>query len=172
MLKVAITGHTRGLGAALFERFSVTDMVSGLSRSNGCDIRNIPKICEVVKDADIFINNAYDRYSQVDLLYAVYDMWKDQDKKIINISSMASEGIKSYLHPYAVHKIALDAAFKQIASQNNRCKVVNIKPSWIDTPRVERYTGAKICPNDLADLIYTIAMNELYVTEVKVLPNG
>jgi len=172
MIKVGITGHTKGLGAALFERFSVNCFVEGFSRSNGYDIRRFDQICDAVKDCDIFINNAYDRYSQVDLLYAVYDMWKDQDKKIINISSMASEGIKSYLHPYAVHKIALDAAFKQIASQNNPCKVVNIKPSWIDTPRVERYTGAKICPNDLADLIYTISMNEIYVTEVKVLPNG
>ena len=57
MPKVAITGHTSGLGAALFERFSVSDDVVGLSRSNGFDIRDINGICERVKDCDVFINN-------------------------------------------------------------------------------------------------------------------
>ena len=82
MRRVAITGHTRGLGAALFERFSVSDMVVGLSRSNGFDIRKIDKIIERIDECDVFINNAYDRYSQVDLLYAVYDMWKDKEKRL------------------------------------------------------------------------------------------
>ena len=44
MRRVAITGHTSGLGAALFERFSVSDMVVGLSRSNGFDIRRFDSI--------------------------------------------------------------------------------------------------------------------------------
>jgi len=168
MRRVAITGHTRGLGAALFERFSVSDMVVGLSRSNGFDIRRFDSICERVQECDIFINNAYDRYSQVDLLYAVYDMWKDEDKKIINISSMSSEGTKKYIHPYAVHKKALDAASDQIFCQKNKCKILNVKPSWIDTPRVKRFNTEKMCPQKLSSFIYDLTKTDLYIKEVKI----
>lgn len=161
MLKVAITGHTRGLGAALFERFSVNDMVSGLSRSNGCDIRHISKICDAVKDADIFINNAYDRYSQVDLLYAVYDMWKDQDKKIINIGSLASVGIRDSIKHYSIHKKALHHAHEQVAYQGNSCKSYIFNIGYIEDKAA-----------DVADLIYNTVNNNMYVGEVKVLPNG
>jgi hypothetical protein len=161
MRKVIITGHTRGLGAALFERFSVNDMVSGLSRSNGCDIRNIPKICEAVKDADIFINNAYDRYAQTDLLYAVYDMWRDQDKQIINIGSLACMGVRDRLQPYAIHKKSLHEAHMQIAYQNNLCKSYIFNIGYIEDKATQ-----------VADLIYNTVNNEMYIGEVKVLPNG
>jgi len=161
MLRVAITGHTSGLGAALFERFSVTDSVSGYSRSNGYDIRHIPKICEAVKDADIFINNAYDRYSQVDLLYAVYNMWQDQNKKIVNIGSLASVGIRDRLQPYAIHKKALYEAHMQIIQKQNNCKSYIFNIGYIEDKAAQ-----------VADLIYNTVNNDMHVFEVKVFPDG
>jgi short-subunit dehydrogenase len=161
MRRVAITGHTRGLGAALFERFSVSDMVVGLSRSNGFDIRKIDKIIERIDECDVFINNAYDRYSQVDLLYAVYDMWKDKEKKIINIGSLASMGIRDYLQPYAIHKKALHEAHTQIAYQQNKCKSYIFNIGYITDSQT-----------DVAELIYNTVNNKMYIGEVKVMPDG
>lgn len=161
MPKIAITGHTSGLGAALFERFSVSDDVVGLSRSNGFDIRDINGICERVKDCDIFINNAYDRYSQVDLLYSVYNMWKGKDKKIINIGSLATFGIRDELKPYAIHKIALQEAHYQVAVQLNSCKSYLFTIGYIENKNPQ-----------VAELIYNTVNNEMYIGEVKVLPNG
>jgi len=161
MRRVAITGHTRGLGAALFERFSVSDMVVGLSRSNGFDIRKIDKIIERIDECDVFINNAYDRYSQVDLLYAVYDMWKDKDKKIINIGSLSSIGVRDYLQPYAIHKKALHEAHMQIAHQQNKCKSYIFNIGYITDNQT-----------DVADLIYNTVNNKMYIGEVKVMPDG
>ena len=161
MRRVAITGHTRGLGAALFERFSVSDMVVGLSRSNGFDIRKIDKIIERIDECDVFINNAYDRYSQVDLLYAVYDMWKDKEKKIINIGSLASMGIRDYLQPYAIHKKALHEAHTQIVYQQNKCKSYIFNIGYITDSQT-----------DVAELIYNTVNNKMYIGEVKVMPDG
>jgi len=161
MRRVAITGHTRGLGAALFERFSVSDMVVGLSRSNGFDIRKIDNIIERIAECDVFINNAYDRYSQVDLLYAVYDMWKDKDKKIINIGSLSSIGVRDYLQPYAIHKKALHEAHMQIAHQQNKCKSYIFNIGYITDNQT-----------DVADLIYNTVNNKMYIGEVKVMPDG
>lgn len=154
--KVAITGHTSGLGKALFERFAIEYNVEGYSTSNGYNIRRIKPIIDAVKDCDIFINNAYDRFSQVDLLYALYSIWENYDKVIVNISSLAPDGLKEYPQPYASHKAALDNASRQLSAQMKRCRVINIKPGYIrdfDT---------------LADTIHTIVNIKSPIAEVKI----
>jgi NAD(P)-dependent dehydrogenase (short-subunit alcohol dehydrogenase family) len=95
-------------------------------------------------------------------------MWKDENKKIINISSMSSEGIKKYIHPYAIHKKALDSAFDQIVSQKSKCKIINIKPSWIDTPSVKTVDAEKMCPKKLSNFIYDLSNIDLNIREVKI----
>lgn len=159
MSKVAITGHTGKLGSALFARFSVMHEVEGYSRSNGYDIRRYDEIIQAAKHNDIFINNAYDRYSQVDLLYNLYKEWHNKDKIIVNISSIAPDGIKENLSQYASHKAALDNAHRQIAAKMNSCRVINIKPGYItefDT---------------LADTIYNIVHLKSPIAEV-IITNG
>ncbi len=70
-MKIAITGHTKGIGKALYNYFSeIGHEVIGMSRSNGYDITlNPDKILEQISSCDLFINNAYDgNSSQVELL--------------------------------------------------------------------------------------------------------
>ena len=45
---------------------------------------------DALKNCDVFINNAHQGYIQVELLNAVFEMWKDNpDKTIVNISSLS-----------------------------------------------------------------------------------
>ena len=157
--KVAITGHTSGLGKALFERFALDSTVEGFSSSNGYNIIQFKKVYEAAKHCDILINNAYDRYSQVDLLYYFYEQWEDQNKIIVNISSLAPDGMKPYPSPYASHKAALDNASRQLAAQMNRCKIINIKPGYIYQFDV------------LADTIHTLVNSKSRIMEV-LIANG
>ena len=99
-MKIAITGHTQGLGQAFFNHFQ-SHTVIGFSRSNGCNIANPAdrnKILDEIKDVDMFINNAYNNFddSQLQLLMNVYDIWKGTDKIIINISSRYTNGPEKY----------------------------------------------------------------------------
>jgi nucleoside-diphosphate-sugar epimerase len=59
IMKVAITGHTRGIGQALFNELTKKGhLVVGYSRSTGYDISEIDtqtKILEEIKDYDVFI---------------------------------------------------------------------------------------------------------------------
>ena len=58
-MKIAITGHTQGIGKRAYDRLC-PDII-GFSRSNGYDITNSgdqKRIIEESKDCDIFINNA------------------------------------------------------------------------------------------------------------------
>ena len=71
-MKIAITGHTQGIGQALatvFQQYG-HDII-GFSRSNGFDISNADSrraIIDQSQDADIFVNNAYHPTGQTSLL--------------------------------------------------------------------------------------------------------
>ena len=74
---VAVTGTSRGLGQDLARLFSQNNhTVVEFNRSNGYDIKQPDKIIKAVKDCDVFINNAYDGFAQVDLLYALVKAWE------------------------------------------------------------------------------------------------
>lgn len=88
-ITIGITGSTQGLGSALVREFSKHghDVIE-FNRSNGYDIKNPGPIVKDADHCDLFINNAYDGYGQVDLLYALVDQWEKQNNKfIINIGS-------------------------------------------------------------------------------------
>lgn len=69
-MKCVITGHTSGLGRAIYEHFLSIDWeVVGLSRSNGHDITlSQDEIVEIATGCDLFINNASYDTAQLDLL--------------------------------------------------------------------------------------------------------
>jgi len=151
-MKIAITGHTSGLGKACFDYYNdiPTIGVKGLSRTSGFDITDPTSIVTHISNFhyDVFINNAYDGFAQVNLLY---ELIKDFKGKIVNISSNSSDGIKNKVWPYSVHKSALDKASQQLF--HNGYDVTNIKFGWLDTDRVKHIDESKI---DLFDAVNTI----------------
>lgn len=91
-MKVAITGHTAGIGKRLIERLG-TD-ARGFSRSNGYDITNAAdrrRIIDESDDCDIFINNATAEFGQVQLFIELFKRWRNTNKTIINVGSRIAE---------------------------------------------------------------------------------
>ena len=89
-IKIAITGHTKGLGAEITKHFGKEHEVLGFSRTNGYDIKNPfdrKKILKASADADVFINLVHNYYHQTDLLLEFFQAWENERKLIINISS-------------------------------------------------------------------------------------
>ena len=114
-MKIAVTGHTKGLGKSIYDHFE--DSI-GFSRSNGFDITNedhYPKILEQVKFCDVFINCATDRFGQTELLFYIAHFWKG---KIINIGSQAKNSVLSgygeLCNPYSVELNVLAQASKRL----------------------------------------------------------
>ena len=129
MQKVAVLGHTSGIGKAIYKKFDRKNyQIIGLSRSNGYDIEeSISHILDAIKDVDIFINNAYAKEKNIQLLFDLYEIWKDQKKIIINISSNSSDFRPSKPRQYPIWKGALDEASNQLSYLDNPCKVINIR---------------------------------------------
>lgn len=171
-MKVAITGHSTGIGKSLYEILKLSDYeVVGFSRSNGwdfCQTATRTKFFNtIVADKfDCFVNNAYpyskvktfEGFLQVELLNNVWLLWQNQNKQIINISSISSEVVKKFYHPYSIHKKALDDTVRQLRNISINPHIINIRPGYVDTPSVKTITNVKKCQPDEVALLIQHAM--------------
>jgi hypothetical protein len=139
-MKIAITGHSAGIGQALAKVYeSQGHEIIGLSRRNGYNIRSIPKVAEKIEPCDLFINNAQVGFAQTELLYAVYKLWQGMpNKKIINISTMMTlEPVSSLpgisMIEYHNQKLALEEAHSQLLYLHNWPKLCLVKPGAVAT---------------------------------------
>ena len=172
-MKIAITGHTSGIGKSLFDYYESVpwpreDIVIGFSRSNGYNINNPQKIIEQSLDSDVFINNAYDGFNQVSLLYELIN--NGYEGKVINISSTSSDGIKNQIHPYAISKYALDKASEQLFYRG--FNVTNLRLGWVDTPRVSEKAKNKnkMSTNYVVDVIEWVLNQPHRIKEMTICP--
>lgn len=138
-MKIAITGHTAGIGQALSQQYTALGhQILGLSRREGNNIRNIPKICDQIEPCDVFVNNAQAGYAQTELLFEMAGRWNNTGKQIVVVSTMMTQDPVSVLpgldmDHYRVQKVALEEAVKQIRSRWLGIKFVLVRPGNIAT---------------------------------------
>jgi len=167
-MKVAITGHSSGLGKALFELF---DNAVGFDLTNGYDIQQPDKIVMESSDCDVFINNAYYKFCQVDLLEQLFKEWQYQNKIIVNISSIAPNVLAPVdtFGLYPTHKLALDDACYRLQLFKKNCKIINIKPGWIDTAMSKDFdVDNKLDPLYLAQEIKEVILSKNNFTTITI----
>ena len=168
-MRIALTGHTSGIGLALTKQ---CNNWIGFSRSNGFNINNPERIVREATECNVFVNNAHDKFAQVDLLYAIWNEWKDKDKQIVCISSLSPDVTKKHMHPYSAEKCALDHACEQLQNSKGKCRVINIKPGFVDTPRVaSTYSKIhKMDPNYIAKVILWCIRQPEYLMTLRIAP--
>ena len=82
-MKIAITGHTAGIGQAFTKILeSRGHEIVGISRRTGDNIRRIEHTANLIEPCEMFINNAQTQYTQTELLYAVWQRWQGKEKYI------------------------------------------------------------------------------------------
>ena len=115
-MKIAITGHTSGLGKSFYDEcIARGHIVQGFSRSNGYDLRDYSQVgimLEQGKDFELFINNAKADYIQAQILYRLARKWTHGT--IVSIGSGILETdpawTDTFLLEYFTQKIALQHA--------------------------------------------------------------
>lgn len=153
-MKVAVTGHTRGIGKALFDYFALqNNNVVGFSKTTGYNITDYSsrkRILEEIKDFDIFVNNAYNNYDhfQLLLLKEVFDQWSGQQKVIINISSRYTEDTTNI---YSQTKLKQDIFCQKHLF--DLPKIINIKPGLVDTDRVKQIKGNRLTTAQVVEVV-------------------
>ena len=136
-MKIAITGHSKGIGQALAEVYeSRGHEIVGLSRSNGYNIKSIPKCASVIEPCDVFINNAQAGFAQTELLFEMHRRWRGQEKTIISIGSQITNypiATIENMEEYWLQKHTLDQAHVQLRYLYHLPRLVLVKPGDIAT---------------------------------------
>jgi len=143
-MKFFITGTRRGIGKFLSNKLPTTQDVT---------------------EADVFINCKHDGFEQVRLLY---EAAKIPGIKIINISSNSGDGIRNKVHPYAVEKIALDAANEQLFYQG--VDTISLRFGYIDTDRVAHINEPKMSLDYIYEVVEWILIQPHRIKELTIIP--
>lgn len=112
-MKIALTGHTRGLGKLIHEYLiSKKYSVIGFSFSTGCDLRDyyqVGSMIDLIKNHDWFINCAHPDYCQAQILYRIFQ--SEFRGKVLNIGSPVVHYVPEWkdlnLLEYVTQKTAL-----------------------------------------------------------------
>lgn len=169
-MKIVITGTTSGLGLACKEHFKAMHELIELNRPQFDLDKNLDDF--VSNDFDVYINNAYSNWTQIDLLYKLFDKNKDRDCKIINVGSVCADRTYDRVYPYAIHKLALDAACLQLQQIDSRCRIIHLKLGRMNTPMTNHRTGCKMDTSIIAEQIqYLIGLDNSVVIKELVIDN-
>jgi len=129
--KIVITGHTSGIGKAIYDKFNEISCreIVGMSRSNGYDIeKDFDKIVEEATGAEFFINNAYRDEQQLKLFHALKDK-VDMMVVMGSVSRMYPELIPTdYVHD----KQALAEACRLESINPNGIPVLHLDLSFLE----------------------------------------
>lgn len=134
--KIIITGHTSGIGKAIYDKFKEISCreIVGMSRSNGYDIdKDFDKIVEEASGCELFINNAYRDGQQLKLLEALKD----------KVDMMVVMGSVSRFYPeliptdYVKDKQDLAEACRMVSLNPNGIPLLHLDLGFIEGTTVE-----------------------------------
>ena len=178
-MKIAITGHTAGIGKTFAEQLTKRGhTIVGISRREGENIRRVPHTASLIEPCDLFINNAQTGYAQTELLYEIWNRWQGQQKYIWNISTMMTESpVNSQpdgqpdltMSQYRNQKLALEEASRQLRFKNSWPQISIIRPGGVATQ--DRYDNSKKTDVKIwvKSIIDTFSHNDnISITEISV----
>lgn len=176
-MKIAITGHTAGIGQALAEEYLLDghDIV-GLSRREGNNIRNTPKICDQIEPCDVFVNNAQAGYAQTELLFEMAQRWQGFSKHIIVISTQMTlepSAFDESLDHYRIQKVALEQAVHQLRHRHRNPQITLVRPGNIATTPSKTVPPAADVNNwarTILDIMDMAARNGLCIPDISLGP--
>jgi NAD(P)-dependent dehydrogenase (short-subunit alcohol dehydrogenase family) len=160
-MKIAITGHSKGIGKAIAEYFEQQGhTVIGFSRSNGFDITDElsrQHILGILGSCDVFINNAYAPQAQKQLLINVIQLWEGTTNTIINVDSKSTlmKTVPAYMEEYVQDKSQQKELIKNRIFKA-RPHIINFTVGLVDTDMAKVFDAKKINPTNLAKFIYTL----------------
>ena len=186
-MKIAITGHTKGIGKCIKDLLEKDGHeVVGASTSTGINVMRPKSVISWIEkeNPDVFVNNVYAPNSQCNILYQLYEKWQYEDKLIINMSSTSGEahthfqqmGYNKDWTPYVSDKARLNFASLYLSerfNEHHKCRVTNISPGFVRTqavamfkPFIDEYCFME--PNEVAEMVRWVVNGPKHM-QIKVL---
>ena len=178
-MKIAITGHTNGIGLGLYNYFiDQGHEVLGFSRSNGYIMPTAnQQILEQIIDCDIFINNSEPISSQTFFLKQLWPLWWDKEKTIIIIGSVLAKivSVEKEFYSSQRDKKILDFESRKVSfdmKSGRKCVITSIHPSFVKTNLHSEY-GIPDAPEEVTlsvqevvDIVDMILKSPVVIEEI------
>ena len=175
MLKIAITGHTSGVGKHLFEKAGY----KGYSLSTGFDLNTAEGLDRMITDAadvDVLINNAEDGTNlKTKVMKYVWEKWRWEDKILINMGSykkMQAEVMPGIKESEGYKQtIEQQEYWNQIAPLESKLAVGLIELGPIGTQRtidkgIKTFTSVEDVSKAVLDMADSLKRNQRMVTQI------
>lgn len=176
-MRIAITGHSAGIGQALAKQYQQRGHeIVGLSKRDGNNIRNIPKIADQIEPCDMFINNAQAGFAQTELLFELAKRWTGSNKQIMVISSMMTQipvNVMADHTEYWCQKTTLENTVKQLRYDRIGIKFIVVRPGDIatnDKKTVPPSADVNNWASTLVELLEMANKNNLIIPEISLGP--
>jgi hypothetical protein len=167
-MKCVITGHTQGIGKALYDNFIEKGWeVVGLSRSNGYDInKDFDKVVKAAEYCDLFINNAYRDQQQIYLVNAL----KRKVKKMVvcgSVSRLYPDLIKT---DYVNDKQQLAEVCRLISISNDAslADVLHLDLSFIESTVVDMSVPTNFTSDNFITFDEIVSSVNYWLTNTKI----
>ena len=142
--KIAIVGHTRGIGKAISDLYQKKNYeVIGLSSSNGYDLQfSQVEIMEQIDDCRLIVINAYVGGGQMTLLKRIYGKYLFENKKVAVITSTSGTPIGAdeelgnpEYRDYCENKKILIGYIEELQQElfNKPLSIYDVCPDVVDT---------------------------------------
>ena len=142
--KIAIIGHTRGIGRAIADLYQKKNYeVVGLSSSNGYDLQcSQIEIMEQLDECQLIVLNAYVGRGQMTLLKRIYGKFVFENKKVVVITSTSGTPVgedEDLQNPeyidYCENKKNLISYIEELQQEllNKPLSVYDVCPDVVDT---------------------------------------
>jgi NADP-dependent 3-hydroxy acid dehydrogenase YdfG len=178
-VKIAITGHTAGIGKSLANIYvEQGHEIIGLSQRDGNNIRNTFKIADQIEPCDLFVNNAQAGYAQTELLFEMAKRWQNTNKHIIVISTMMTQDPVSVIpglsmDQYRIQKLALEESVRQLRSRRLNIRLTIVRPGNIATSpekTVPPSADVDVWARTLIEIFNMAADNNLKISDISLGP--
>jgi short-subunit dehydrogenase len=142
--KIAIIGHTRGIGKAIADLYQKKNYtVVGLSSSNGYDLQcSQIEIMEQLDECQLIVLNAYVGRGQINMLKRIYGKFVFENKKVVVITSTSGTPVgedEDLQNPeyidYCENKKNLISYIEELQQEllNKPLSVYDVCPDVVDT---------------------------------------
>ena len=172
--KILITGHTRGIGKAIFNLFKEKGFAcKGVSKSTGYDIENdTDRIVDMVKSFGYVVLNAYKHDSQTIMLKKIIEKYQNFNKKIAVITSTSGTSAgedENFNEPdyveYCQHKKNLIDCISNAQQEliKKPLSIFDICPDVVDTDMTEGLweEWPKLKADEVAECVW-LCFNKTY----------
>lgn len=130
-MRIAVTGVSSGFGKYL---------ISNLEGSYGVSLRQpVEELIKQISTANILINHAYSNDTkQSQLLYEMFNLWKDEDKTIVNFGSAAILENATFDPMYVANKKHLNNLSNSLVANSSykKLRVINFNPSTLENNKI------------------------------------